>query len=571
MEQLTILGDLLLIFAIGVGVALALRRFGVPPIAGFIVAGIAVGPESLGLVDDVHEIEVLAEIGVVLLLFGVGLELSLDKVKRLWKPILLGGTLQMGITIGIATWIAIGFGFDSRQGIFIGFLVAVSSTVIVLRGLEFRREIDAPHGRFALGILVFQDLCVVPMMLAIPLLADNSGDGWEPAIALGKAAAVVAGVLVASRVLVPRLLHHVASTRQRDLFVLVVLLISVGTAYLVSLVGVSLALGAFLAGLVVAGSDYRHQAMADLIPFREVLASLFFISVGMLLDPAVLVEEPLLVFALLGVIVVGKFGIVLAVGLLLRLPLRVSLITGMSLAQAGEFLFVLLKAAQGQGLMEGPFGGNLMDSLMGAAILSMLVTPLLMYLSPNVAAGLSRVSVLQRLLGIRTVDDPDSAPQLSDHVIIAGFGVAGEALVDALRKQKIPYAIVDLNAETIRLLDMQGEPAFFGDVTSVEVLERLGIHRAKQMVVAINDPGAAKRAIDTAREIVPELPLLVRVGYVGEVEALLEAGATNVVASEYESAVEIVSLVLAAHGVATSAINSQVEQMHNGCRARNGR
>lgn len=564
MEDLGVLRDLLIIFAIGVAVAFALRKVGVPSIAGFIVAGIIVGPRSLGLIDDVHEVEVLAEIGVVLLLFGIGLELSLEKVRRLWKPILIGGSLQVGATIGIATAAAVAMGLPLVQALFLGFMVAVSSTAIVLRGLEFRGEIDAPHGRFALGILVFQDLCVVPMILAIPLLAGSSGTGWQAALAMIKAVLVVAGVLVASRLVVPRLLHFIARTRQRDLFVLAVLLVCIGTAWVVSLVGVSLALGAFLAGLVVAGSDYRHQALADLIPLREVLASLFFISVGMLLDPVALVHDPLPVLGILVAVLVVKFVVITAVALALRLPLRVALISGMILAQTGEFLFVLMRSADGTGLVQAGFQGQ----LMAAAILSMLVTPLLMYASPHIAAGVSSFGPLQRALGVRTLAEQESRPAMSDHVVIAGHGIAGMELASALRQRDIGYVIVELNAETVRGLLSQDEPAFFGDVTSEEVLEKLGIHRARELVVTINDPDASIRAVMAARRLAPELPILVRVRYVAEVDELLAAGATRVVPSEFESAVEVVSQVLEGHGVHRDDIEEHVERMHGRCKVK---
>lgn len=564
MHDLTLLKDLVLILAVGVGVALVLRRVGVPSIAGFIVAGIIVGPRSLGLVADTQEVELLAEIGVVLLLFGIGMELSLEKIRRLWKPILLGGSLQMVLTIGLATWIATAFSLSWRQGIFIGFMVAVSSTAIVLRGLEYRGTIDAPHGRFALGVLVFQDLSVIPMMLVIPLLAKTGGSGWQPLIALGIAASVIVGVIVLARLIVPRLLHFVALAQQRDLFVLVVLLLCMGTAWLVSLVGVSLALGAFLAGLVVASSDYRSQAMADLIPFREVLASLFFISVGMLLDPLALAEAPLPVLGLFGLILVAKFAIVVAVGLVLGLPLRVSLITGMTLAHGGEFLFVLLRAAEGTSLV----GDEFASQLVAAVILSMVATPVLMYVSPKVAAGVSELWLFRWIGRGQQAAEEEDTDQLDGHVIIAGHGIAGEELSGALRARGIPYVIVDLNAETIKLLAMQGEPARYGDVTNAEVFEQLGIHRAAELVVAINDPGAAHRAVSVARELAPELPILVRVRYVGEVQNLLDAGATRVVPSEYESAIEIVSRVLIRHGVPSEEVLDHVENMHLRCHAR---
>ncbi|MHC4607396.1 MAG: cation:proton antiporter [Planctomycetota bacterium] len=559
----TVLKDLLVIFAIGVAVAFVLRKIGVPSIAGFIVAGIVVGPGILGVVDDVHEVEVFAEIGVVLLLFGIGLELSLEKLRRLWRPILLGGSLQVGVTIAAAAGIAAALSLGAGQALFAGFLIAVSSTAIVLRGLEYRREIDAPHGRFSLGILVFQDLCVVPMMLAVPLLA-GAGSGWEPALALGKSVLVIAGVLVASRLVVPRLLHFVAATGQRDLFVLAMLLVCIGTAWIVSLAGVSLALGAFLAGLVVAGSQYREQALADLIPLREVLASLFFISVGMMLYPLDLLSDPLPVLGLLAAVLAGKFLIVTVVGLVLGIPLRVALITGLVLAQMGEFMFVLLKAAQGTGLASAPVFSN----LLAAAILSMLVTPILMYASPHIAAGVVRFGALQRLLGVRIPEISDSAAEVSDHVIIAGCGITGRELAAALRARTIPYVIVELNPETVRSLLAQDEPAFFGDVTSVEILERLGLQRAREMVIAISDPDAALRTVRAARRLAPDLPLLVRARYVDEVARFLEAGATSVVPSEYESAVEILRQVLARHGAGPDEIESRVASMHARCRAR---
>lgn len=564
MEDLTVLEDLLLIFAIGVAVAYVLRKLGVPSIAGFIVAGILVGPRSLGLISDTHEVEVLAEIGVVLLLFGIGLELSLEKVRRLLKPILIGGSLQMGVTIGITTAVALAFALPANQAVFLGCMVAVSSTAIVLRGLEYRGEIDAPHGKFSLGILVFQDLCVVPMILAIPVLAGSGGTRWEPAVALGKAILVVGGVLVAARIVVPRLLHVIARTGQRDLFVLATLLVCIGTAWVVSLAGVSLALGAFLAGLVVAGSDYRHQALADLIPLREVLASLFFISVGMLLDPLAIVRNPLPVLGLLVAILSVKFVVITAVALVLRLPPRVAFISGMTLAQTGEFLFVLVRSAQGTGLVDAGLSGH----LMAAAILSMLVTPLLMYASPHVAAGVSAFGWLQRQLGVRTAAGPGPAPDLTDHVIIAGHGIAGRELASALGDRRIDYAIVELNAETVRDLLSRDEPAFFGDVTSDEVLEKLGIHRARELVITISDPAAAVRAVRAARRLAPELPILVRARYVAEVDALIAAGATSVVPSEYESAVEIISQVLEGHGIGREEIDAHVEHMHGRCKVR---
>jgi CPA2 family monovalent cation:H+ antiporter-2 len=297
---------------------------------------------------------------------------------------------------------------------------------------------------------------------------------------------------------------------------------------------------------------------------REVLASLFFISVGMLLDPLAVMRDPLPVLGILVLILSVKFLVITGVALALRLPLRVALISGMILAQTGEFLFVLARAAEGTGLVDTGIQGHLMT----AAILSMLVTPLLMYASPHVAAGLSSFGVLHRYLGIRSVVEEGRPSARTDHVIIAGHGVAGAELSAALRGRDIDYAIVELNAETVRTLLAQDEPAYFGDVTNPEVLEKLGIHHARELVITINDPDAARRAVTAARGIAPELPILVRVRYVAEVEALLEAGATRVVPSEFESAVEIVSQVLEGHGVDGDEIRAHVERMHGRCKVK---
>ncbi len=567
MEEITLLTDLLVVFGAALVSAVALHRFGLPPLAGFIVAGALVGPRSLALISDVHEVEVLAEIGVALLLFGIGLELSLRRLRRLWRLVLFGGSLQVGLTLAGTVAVCLFFGLPLNSALFVGCMVAVSSTAIVLRGLEFRGELDAPHGRLVLGILVFQDLCVVPMMLAIPLLAAEKGSGRAAVVALLVAAAVLVGTLFAAQFVVPRLLRIIARTRQRDLFVLAVLLICIGTAWTVSKAGVSLALGAFLAGLVVAGSEYRHQAMSDVIPFREAFSSLFFVSVGMLLDPAALVGNFAPVLGLLLLILVGKFLVVFLVGFILHLPPSVSLVSGITLAQTGEFLFVLLRSAHGTGLADGAFADNL--SL--AAIVSMLVTPALMWVSPRVVAGLSKLGKLQRYFNSHDIqiqaEGTESPATLRNHVIVAGHGITGQELARSLREVGVDYVIVDMNAETVHRLAGEGEKAFFGDVTSAEMLHKLGIERADALVIVISDPRAVERAVRQARQLASELPIIVRSRYVAEVDGLFGAGATSVVSAEFEAAVEITSQVLAGQNVDSSVIDAHVARLRRQCKA----
>lgn len=545
MEELRIVGDLVVILAVALAVVFALSRVRVPPIVGFIVAGVLLGPRTSGIVHDAHDVQVLAEIGVVLLLFEIGLELSLSKLQRMWRPVVMGGALQVGLTIGVATAVAMALDLPAGKAVFVGCVIAVSSTAIVLRALVDRREMEAPHGRIVLGILIFQDLSVVPMLLAVPLLAAGAGSVREPLLALLKAAGVLAAVVVAARLLVPRLLAAVAATRQRGLFVMAVIVVCLGTAWAVSLAGISLALGAFLAGMVVAGGEYRHQALSDLIPFREVLTSVFFVSVGMLVDPVWIVQNAGPLVLLMGAILVGKFLLVFLVGLLMRIPVKVAALAAAALAQVGEFSFVLLAGAEGTELV----GGGLVPMLSTAAVLTMLITPVLLAVSPQLAAGVGKLGGLARWFPARSVADlgtEDGPPE--DHVIIAGYGPAGRELVCRLRDLGRRFVVVDLNPVTVRALSDAGEPAFYGDVTRREVLETLGVERARQMIVVISDEQAAERAVSVARSLAPRLPIVVRARWDADVEAFEKAGATEVISAEREAAVAVAERALAAGG-----------------------
>jgi CPA2 family monovalent cation:H+ antiporter-2 len=413
---------------------------------------------------------------------------------------------------------------------------------------------NAPHGRFTLGVLVFQDLCVVPMMLAIPLLAGGSTMGGWIWVAILATIAALALVVLAASFVVPRLLSLVAGTRQRDLFIMTALVVCIGTAWLATRAGVSLALGAFLAGLVISSSEYRHQAMSDLIPFREVLTSLFFVSVGMLLDPLSIVKDIVPITLVVAALIVGKCLIVMAVVWMMRMPLRVSILAGVSLAQVGEFSFVLFSAAEGTSLLAFPFR----DTLLASIIVSMVVTPLIISQGPKLAEAATRSRWLTKLFSaIPSPTEDDPVKKMHDHVIIAGWGVTGESLGHALRAAGVPYLVVELNPETVKRGRAEHEPMVYGDVTAEEVLEHLGIHRARMLVMVVSDADAAERSVRTARRLAPTLPILVRARYVAAVDAMFAAGATDVVPAELEAAVEITSRVLLACGAGVEIVTDE--------------
>ncbi len=533
------LWDLVIVLGLAVVVATVLRRVGVPSIAGFILAGALAGPTALSLVDDTHQVEVLAEIGIVLLLFGIGLELSLGHLRRLWKAILLAGSIQVTATVACTAALAVWFGLPTGTAVFLGCVVAISSTAVVLRGLSTRGELDSPHGRLAVGILVFQDLCVVPMLLAVPVLAGQESSTHEVALAAITGLLILVGVLVAAVRVVPYLLTFVAKTKERELFVLTVFLGCFGIAWGLSQAGISLALGAFLAGLVVAGSEFRHQAMSDLIPVREVFASVFFVSVGMLLDVSDVLEHFVPTLRLLGLILAGKFTIMLVTGFVLRLPLRVAILSAAALCQIGEFSFVLLNAASGTGLL----GDVLSHNLLVAIILSMLLTPMFIAFAPHLALGADRVPWLNRLLGAEPPGIDAHEPH-SDHIIVAGYGRAGREVCQAARAAGYACIAVDVNVDNVRAARAAGDLAVFGDVTQKEVLEELGCRNARLVVVTINDTRATELATLTIRRTAPDTPIIARAMYDMDEESLRNAGATRVITAEATTSAVIVSACL---------------------------
>jgi len=534
-----LLRDLVVILAAAVAVVLVLRRFQLPAIAGFIVAGAALGPAGFGWVSNADEITHLAEIGVVLLLFTVGLEFPLAELRRLGRVLSVGGGLQVGLTTIATAVAAAAWGAGASKAVFLGFLVALSSTAIVLKGLTERGEIDAPHGKLIVGMLLFQDLCVVPMILLVPALAGQGGDAASIVRVLALAGLVVAAALTLARWVVPRALHFVAVSRSRDIFVLAVVLVGAAITWLASAAGFSLALGAFLAGMVLADSEYGHQALSDSLALRDLFSSLFFVSIGMLLDIRTGFDQPGTIAAVVAAVLFGKAAIATFAGLVLRFPVRVAALAGFGVAQIGEFSFVLGRQGAGLGLLSA----SELRVFFAASVVTMFVAPLALRFGPTLAAG------AQRLLGAGRVDAVTSGAlaippgERDPQVVILGFGVGGQLLAEVLREAGMPFTAVDLNAERVRQARRQGTPLYYGDVTSREILERAGVAKARQVVVVMSDPRATLHAVRMAREVGPRAVIIARVRYVGETHALLAAGADEVVAQELEASFTIIERV----------------------------
>jgi CPA2 family monovalent cation:H+ antiporter-2 len=514
----------------------------------------------LRLVRDVRAVEGLAEVGVVLLLFTVGLELELPNLRRLGRIVWVAGPIQVVGTIVLAGAVGVAAGYGLDRSLFFGFLVSLSSTAIVLKLLIDRGEMDSLHGRLLLGILIFQDLAVVPMMLLVEPLSLGAGEGAMigALVALGKTLLTAVVLFVAARFLVPRFLERVVGTRRKELFIVAVLVLVLGTALATSAAGLSLALGAFLAGLVLSESDFGHQAMADISPFRDAFNALFFVSIGMLFDFTTLARQPVAVAGILGFLLLAKtFWGALPV-LFLGFGLRVATVVGISLAQIGEFSFVLLR----QGLKARLIEPETYQVFLAAAILSMIAAPLLSEGSHPLAERIGG-ALAKRPAG-RKAETGSSPLPGQDHALVLGFGHMGETLARVFSRAKLPFRILDLQLDRVRRGARRGLPVEYGDATNDTVLKRAGIERARAVIVVLSDPRATRQAVRLCRALAPGVFILVRTRYLSEIPELSARGADEVVAEEFETSLEIAGRALRRLGFPLPWVESETEEIRQG-------
>jgi CPA2 family monovalent cation:H+ antiporter-2 len=549
-----LLRDLVVLVAVAIPVVILMNRLRVPTLVGFLLTGIFIGPHALGLVHHLDEVRTLAEVGAVLLLFAVGLELSLSRIVRMGRVVLRGGAGQVVgtlLTVGAITML-MGAGFN--RSIIVGALVALSSTAVILKVYADRAELDSAHGRVVVAILLFQDLCVVPFMILLPLLA---GAGQGPAAvvrAVALAALAVVLFVAVGRYAVPWVLARVVALRNQEIFTLVVLAIALGAAWATSLFGLSLALGAFLAGLLIAESEYGLQALSDVLPFRDAFSGIFFTSVGMLLDVGYVAAHPVLVVGAAAGIIVLKALVGYVVVKMVRRSSRAGVIAGIGLAQIGEFSFVLANVSASLGLLTV----DEYQLFLGASILTMLVAPFAVAAAPGIADRLLTYRAMPTMeFATREVR---AAQPLTDHVIIVGYGLNGQNLARALRKACIQYAILESNGQVVRRARLEREPIFFGDGTRGEVQERVGIKRARVVVFAIASLADERRGVVIARHLNPNVHIVARTRYVAEMLELQRLGANEVVPEEFETSIEIFARVLQKYDVSKGRIQLAAEE-----------
>ncbi|MFQ5672066.1 MAG: cation:proton antiporter [Nitrospinales bacterium] len=552
MREFGLIQDLLILLLVSLPINIAFHKVKLPSVMGFLIAGILIGPNGLRWIGDPHSVEALAEIGVVLLLFVIGLEFSLRHILQNLASVVGCGALQMLFTSVVIFLVFEGMGFPRSQGILIGLLAALSSTAIVLKLITDLAEIDTLHGKICIGALLFQDLCVVPIMLIIPLLGQTTGlSPVDLSLALLKSLAAVVAIFFFSRLAVPRTLEFIARMGSKEHLTLFVILLILGTGWLSHAAGLSLAMGAFIAGLILSDSEYNHQIILDILPLKDYFGSIFFISVGMLLQTRIFLDSIFNYLGLAVAVIVVKAILTLLACLLTKSSLRIAFVVGIRLAQVGEFSLLLAGLALGKGL----FSEELYQSFLIVSILSMLAAPILIQMSSNIS-----IKLWSRFGTAPEIEDAGREKEgRTGHVIIAGYGLVGRNLARVLNETHIPFLVLELNGERIKRALVQKMPAHYGDATHRETLLHAGIQQARMIVFSISDHTAAEQGIKLARELNPKIYILTRTRFASQVEELNAAGADQVIPEEFETSIEIFSRVLKEFHVPQNIIEQQVE------------
>jgi monovalent cation:H+ antiporter-2, CPA2 family len=550
------LPSVLVLLATAVLAVAICRRLRLPPMVGYLVSGLALGPHALGLASNQEETQRLAEFGVVFLMFSIGLEFSRTKLFAMRRVVFGLGMAQVLLTMLLTVGLVLALGGTWQAGVALGGIAAMSSTAIVSKLLSERGELEAPHGRHVLGVLLFQDLAVVPLLVLVPALGQTAGElGIALGTALGKATVALALVLVAGPRVMRAWLGVVARLRSSELFVLNVLLVTLLMAFLTGLAGLSLVLGAFLAGMLISETEYRFQVEEDIQPFRDVLLGLFFVTVGMMLDLGLVFGQWPLVLALFALLVLAKGALISALARGFGDPSGTALRVGLALAQAGEFGFVLLPFASG--LVPQP----LLQALLAAMILSMLATPFLIAASDRIVLRLSRSEWLQRSLELHRV--AAQSIQAERHVIILGYGRNGQRLARLLDAEGVRYVALDLDPQRVREAALAGDTVVFADSARREALIAAGIARAAAVVVTFADANAAVRVLAHLHQLNASVPVIVRARDEGDISRLTQAGATEVVPEAFESGLMLASHTLVMVGVPLSRVMRRMSQVRD--------
>ena len=556
---MAILKELIIIFSLAVSVVYICNRLNIPSIIGFLITGVLAGSGLLGISSNPDDVHILSEVGIILLLFTIGLEFSIKNLMQIGKTVLVGGTLQVVITIAVITGILFSYK-GINHSLFYGFLIALSSTAIVMKIYQEKLELDTPHGRVVLAILIFQDIIVVPMMLITPVLAGVQGNSDNTLLLFAaKSVGLIFFVIAMLKWIAPWIFYQLARTRSRELFILGSVVTCFAVAGLTYYIGLSLELGAFIAGLIISETEYSYETMGNIIPFRDVFASIFFISIGMLLDINFMMESWLPVIIGGVAIIIIKFVIAVASVLLLKFSLRTSILVGFALSQIGEFSFVLSKVGYDYRL----FDSSEYQTILAMSIITMVFSSFILNYSGvliNAIMKFPLVSLLDRkTYHMSNIKKEPEDRQLCDHLIIIGYGINGRNVSRSARIAGIPYLIIETNPETVIKELAKGEKIIYGDASNEEVLRHANITSARVLVTTIPDAPSARRVIFMARKLNPDAYIIARTRFVKEVNDLYLLGASEVIPEEFETSVEIFTRLLRRFNVPQNDIAALID------------
>jgi CPA2 family monovalent cation:H+ antiporter-2 len=552
-SDVPLLQDIIVLLLASLPVVFLCQKLGMPALVGFLITGIAIGPSAGGLIYSHDNVEVLADLGVALLLFTIGLEFSIGRLASMGRTIVGAGLLQLGITTAVVTSIAVSSGYDLGQALLLGYVVALSSTAVVLKVLSDRAELHAPHGQFALSVLLFQDFSVLPMLLFLPVLRDPGTVGVSTILeTLAVGVLATGAIIVVARRILPAILEQVLRLRSQELLVGVVIIVCFGTAWLAESLGVSIAIGAFIAGIIVSESEYSHQVVAEILPLRDLFSSIFFVSVGMLLDLSFVLEHASEVLVLLTGIIALKVLAGTAAVLPFRGSPRVALLTGAALAQVGEFSFVIAAEARSLDVLKaGDFQG-----VLAAAVFSMV-------LAPFVSRIATALLFDRDIPGFKPGAARGAGIPPSHHVILVGYGLAGQSIARVLGETSIPHCIVDFDVDVVDRAEADGHSTIYGDATRKVVLDHVNVTNASAVVVAIRDPAATRRVVAIVRGLNVHAAVIVRTRSMSEIEELYRLGASEVVPEELETSVEMFARVLGCLDVPKNVIAAQIDVLRS--------
>jgi len=552
MHDYGIIREIVIILAVSLPILFLFKKVNIPSIIGFLIAGVIIGPFGFKLIDDTSKIEVMAEIGVILLMFTIGLEFSIEKLIKMKDLLFYTGGFQVVGTITVAGIIFYSFGVTVNQALFFGMLISLSSTAIVLKILVDKNDLSSPYGKISLSILIFQDLAIVPMLILLPVLAAGEGVSFiSVSIQMLISFALVAVIILLAKFLIPKLLFHIANLRIREVFTIGILLFVLGISYMTEMVGLSFSIGAFIAGIIISESEFSYEIVAEILPFKDAFNSLFFVSVGMLLNVQFILENPIIVFPLIFGIIIVKSGIILIIIKAMKYPARVGIMAGLSLAQVGEFSFILAQAGMGYELISKEF----FNAFLAASIFTMILTPFMIQIAPFFA---SKVSFLDGKNAVLTEDENDvEESTLKNHVVIVGFGLNGRNLATVLKETGIQYIVIELNPETVLRQKSLGENIIYGDSTKKEILHKTHIEDAKVIVFAISDPSSTRASLKVVKQMNPHVYAVVRTRYISEIEDLMKLGADEVIPEEFETSLQIFGKVLTQYHIPLNVIAKQ--------------